>query len=82
MNYVLGPTCDSFAEGTARNLVFTGGHLVTEDDILEALEVFAHYSRKFGRKEIENVVNFSCQIMNGDKETFRNEALQLQIIYN
>lgn len=44
MNDVLGPTGDSFAEGTARNLVYTGGHLVTEDDILEAHEVFAHYS--------------------------------------
>lgn len=44
----------------------TGDHLVTDDELLEAFDAFADYSQKFGRKEIETVVNFAFQIMNGD----------------
>lgn len=44
----------------------TGDHLVTDDELLEAFEAFSDYSQKFGRKEIETVVNFAFQVMNGD----------------
>lgn len=44
----------------------TGDHLVTDEELLEAFDAFAYYSQKFGRKEIETVVNFAFQIMNGD----------------
>ena len=44
----------------------TGDHLVTDAELLEAFDAFADYSQKFGRKEIETVVNFAFQIMNGD----------------
>lgn len=44
----------------------TGDHLVTDHELLEAFEAFSDYSQKFGRKEIETVVNFAFQIMNGD----------------
>ncbi|HGM4734133.1 TPA: hypothetical protein ACKPYB_000650 [Stenotrophomonas maltophilia] len=44
----------------------TGDHLVTDDELLEAFEAFSDYSQKFGRREIETVVNFAFQIMNGD----------------
>ncbi|HDS1361882.1 TPA: hypothetical protein ACG46E_000484 [Stenotrophomonas maltophilia] len=44
----------------------TGDHLVTDEELLEAFDAFADYSQKFGRKEIETVVNFAFQIMNGD----------------
>lgn len=44
----------------------TGVHLVTDKELLEAFDAFADYSQKFGRKEIETVVNFAFQIMNGD----------------
>lgn len=44
----------------------TGDDLVTDHELLEAFEAFADYSQKFGRKEIETVVNFAFQIMNGD----------------
>ena len=44
----------------------TGAHLVTDNELLEAFDAFSDYSRKFGRKEIETVVNFAFQVMNGD----------------
>lgn len=44
----------------------TGDHLVSDPKLLEAFDAFADYSKKFGRKEIETVVNFAFQIMNGD----------------
>lgn len=44
----------------------TGDHLVTDDELLEAFEAFSDYSQKFGRKEIETVVNFAFQVMNND----------------
>ncbi len=44
----------------------TGDHLVSDPELLEAFDAFADYSQKFGRKEIETVVNFAFQIMNGD----------------
>ncbi|WP_414492880.1 hypothetical protein [Stenotrophomonas maltophilia] len=44
----------------------TGDHLVTDAELLEAFDAFADYSQKIGRKEIETVVNFAFQIMNGD----------------
>lgn len=44
----------------------TGDHLITDHELLEAFEAFSDYSQKFGRKEIETVVNFAFQIMNGD----------------
>ncbi|MBA0286852.1 hypothetical protein [Stenotrophomonas maltophilia] len=44
----------------------TGDHLVTDHELLEAFDAFSDYSQKFGRKEIETVVNFAFQVMNGD----------------
>jgi len=44
----------------------TGDRLVTDHELLEAFNGFSDYSQKFGRKEIETVVNFAFQIMNGD----------------
>jgi len=44
----------------------TGDHLVTDHELLGAFDAFSDYSQKFGRKEIETVVNFAFQIMNGD----------------
>lgn len=44
----------------------TGDHLVTDDELLEAFDAFANYSRRYDRQEIETVVNFAFQIMNGD----------------
>jgi len=44
----------------------TGDHLVTDDELLEAFNAFANYSKRYDRQEIETVVNFAFQIMNGD----------------
>lgn len=44
----------------------TGDHLVTDDELLEAFDAFANYSKRYDRQEIETVVNFAFQIMNGD----------------
>lgn len=58
------------ATGQSKVAVFverqSGDHLVTDAELLEAFDAFADYSQKFGRKEIETVVNFAFQIMNGD----------------
>ena len=44
----------------------TGDHLVTDDELLEAFDAFANYSKRYDRHNIETVVNFAFQIMNGD----------------
>ncbi|HEL7672941.1 TPA: hypothetical protein UL936_001916 [Stenotrophomonas maltophilia] len=44
----------------------TGDHLVTDDELLEAFDAFANYSKRYDRQDIETVVNFAFQIMNGD----------------
>lgn len=44
----------------------TGGHLVTDDELLEALDAFANYTKIRDRQEIETVVNIAFWIMNGD----------------
>ncbi len=44
----------------------TGDHLVTDEELLEAFNAFANYSKRYDRQEIETVVNFAFQIMNGD----------------
>ncbi|WP_099562342.1 hypothetical protein [Stenotrophomonas maltophilia] len=44
----------------------TGDHLVTDDELLEAFDAFANYSKRYDRHDIETVVNFAFQIMNGD----------------
>lgn len=43
-----------------------GDHLVTDDELSEAFDAFANYSKRYDRQEIETVVNFAFQIMNGD----------------
>lgn len=44
----------------------TGDHLVTDEELLEAFDAFANYSKRYDRQDIETVVNFAFQIMNGD----------------
>lgn len=44
----------------------TGDHLVTDDELLEAFDAFANYSKRYDRQDIETVVNFAFQIMNSD----------------
>lgn len=44
----------------------TGDHLVTDDELLEAFNAFANYSKRYDRQDIETVVNFAFPIMNGD----------------
>lgn len=44
----------------------TGDHLVTDDELLDAFDAFANYSKRYDRQEIETVVNFAFQIMNSD----------------
>lgn len=44
----------------------TGDHVVTDDELLEAFDAFANYSKRYDRHNIETVVNFAFQIMNGD----------------
>lgn len=44
----------------------TGDYLVTDDELLEAFNAFANYSKRYDRQDIETVVNFAFQIMNGD----------------
>ncbi|HGM7297124.1 hypothetical protein D7Y40_03110 [Stenotrophomonas maltophilia] len=51
----------------------TGDHLVTDAELLEAFDAFADYSQKFGRKEIETVVNFAFQVMNNDYKSVWND---------
>lgn len=41
-----------------------GDHLVTDDELLEAFDAFANYSKRCDRHDIETVVNFAFQVMN------------------
>lgn len=51
----------------------TGDHLVTDDELLDAFDAFANYSKRYDRQEIETVVNFAFQVMNNDYKSVWND---------
>jgi len=51
----------------------TGDHLVTDEELLEAFDAFANYSKRYERQEIETVVNFAFQVMNNDYKNVWND---------
>lgn len=51
----------------------TGDHLVTDDELLDAFDAFANYSKRYDRQEIETVVNFAFQVMNNDYKRVWND---------